>query len=279
MPLDTHTGGDRGAWDYLDRYMRDPASAYQEWRAKGYDKSYDEYLQYMSSYESGLKNADPSGWAAHEARRQGVGFSAGELQAGRARMMPGLLAGAQRTTAANPYDVAGADRSRAAQMALADQMQAQISGPSQAGMQGQQSMGQLGQQALGASGANPANARAAMLQAANVGGQMGGAVGQARLEEVIRGQAGVGGLVGGLRGRDIRSATDRQQAGMQAQNLADQRSRFSAESGTALSDMSRGSALEMYKLLQRLRAKGKADAQESRDSALRMTGSILGGVL
>lgn len=167
-----------------------------------------------------------------------------------------------RRLAQNPYSTAVADQTRAAQMALIQQMRGQMNGPSLANMQGQRALGQSGQQALGAA-AMGAPGRAAMLQAQQVGGGLAGDVGQARLAEVMRSQGGMGGAAGRLRGGSLESASNQMQAGLRAQSLADENARFSATQGSALSDANRNAALEYYKLVQRLRQKNAEKVQKT----------------
>lgn len=203
---------------------------------------------------------NPDAWARQQAARAAGGLSApaDRLVSESEALMPALLAGARRTAAANPYNQQLADRSRDAQMALIQQMRGQMSGPSLAGMQGTRALSQVGQSAAmrGALGGG----RGAMLGAANATSELAGDVGQARLAEVMRSQSGMGGVVGGLRGSDLSVAGAKQGMGLRAQELADTRARSFATAGTGLSDMNRGAQLELYKMLQRLRAAKRQQA-------------------
>ena len=106
-------------------------------------------------------------------------------------------AGANAPDRANPYSATIADQSRPAQLALMQQMRGMQSGPAIANMQGQRAMGQMGQQALMQGG------RAGMLGAQMGAGGLAGDMGQARLAEMMRSQAGIGGEAGNLRGGDL----------------------------------------------------------------------------
>lgn len=167
-----------------------------------------------------------------------------------------------RSIARNPYSAATADQTRAAQIALVNQMRGQMQGPSLAAMQGQRAMAQSGQQALGAAAMGAPN-RAAMLNAQQVGGGLAGDVGQARLAEVMRAQAGMGGAAGNLRGADVTSAGNQMQSGLRAQGLADENARWAASQGAALSDANRNAQLEYYKLIRRLQLKNQERAAQT----------------
>ena len=174
------------------------------------------------------------------------GDTAGDLNAFYNSQMPGLLAKAMPTQATNPYNAGIADQSRAAQLALIQQMRGQMNGPSIANMQGQRAMGQMGQQALMQGG------RAGMLGAQGASAGMAGDVGQARLAEVMRAQAGMGGAAGALRGADLQSANAQAGAGLSAQEQADKNSQFYATQGANLGEAARRANLEQYKLYQRM---------------------------
>lgn len=150
-----------------------------------------------------------------------------------------------RNEASNPYNAGIADQSRAAQLALIQQMRAQQAGPSLAGLQGQRGMAQVGQQALMQGG------RAGMLGAQGASTGMAGDIGQARLAEVMRSQAGMGGVAGGLRGADLRSAEAQAQAGLRAQGINDQRAQFYSQLGATLDQARARQALENFKLARR----------------------------
>ncbi len=153
---------------------------------------------------------------------------------------------AVRQQATNPYNTMVADQSRAGQMALMEQMRAQMNGPSLAAMQGQRALAQSGQQALMQGG------RAGMLNAQGAGAGLAGDVGQARLGEVMRAQGGIGGVAGNLRGADLRSADAQAQAGLRAQGLNDQQAMFYSQLGTTLDQARARQALERFKLAQRI---------------------------
>lgn len=150
--------------------------------------------------------------------------------------------GAIRQQANNPYNTGIADQSRAAQLALIQQMRAQQAGPSLAALQGQRGMAQAGQQALMMGG------RAGMLGAQNASTGMAGDMGQARLAEIMRSQAGMGGAAGNLRGADLRSAEAQAGTGIKAQSAADQSAQFYAQLGAMLDQARARQALENFKL-------------------------------
>jgi len=187
-------------------------------------------------------------------------------------------AGANAGPRANPYSALVADQSRAAQMALIQQMRGQMNGPSLAAMQGQRALGQSGQQALGAA-AMGAPGRAAMMQAAQVGGGLAGDVGQARLAEVMRAQAGMGGAAGALRGADLRSAEAQAQAGLQQRQQDDALKRFYASQGTAFADAQDRVGLELYKLKQRLALQAKQNDIAKGEAAAGTGASVAGGMV
>ena len=169
---------------------------------------------------------------------------------------------AQRVQATNPYNAGIADQSRGAQLALLAQMRAMQQGPSLAALQTQRALAQSGQSALGAA-AMGAPGRAAMMQAGQVGGGLAGDAGQARLAEVMRMQAAQGGLAGGLRGNDLNSAGYQVQAGLRAQDIADQNSRAYAQMGAGMQGAQDRMALENFKLLQRLKLAGQKTNQDA----------------
>jgi len=173
-------------------------------------------------------------------------------------LTPDFMARAQRTLAQNPYDAAYADQSRAAQLALMQQMEAARTGPSLAAMQGRGAMGQSTQQALamGAMG----QGRVAMLGAGQTGVGLASDVARARMIEDLKARAGIGGAASQLRGQDISSATQQLRSGQQAQALSDEMARFYASQGSSFSDAARSAALERYKLAQRLRQQAMQEA-------------------
>jgi hypothetical protein len=197
--------------------------------------------------------------------------SAGTLNAFAGAQTPGLMAGAVRQQAANPYSTATADQSRAAQLALIQQMRAQMAGPSIANMQGQRALGQMGQQALMQGG------RAGMLGAQGGSAGLAGDVGQARLAEAMRAQAGMGGAAGSLRGNDLQSANAQVGAGLAAQQQADRNSQFYANQGSNLSEAARRAQLEQYKLYQRMVALKSQGAEKRRDDVLNTIATIIPG--
>lgn len=135
---------------------------------------------------------------------------------------------------ANPYNAGIADQSRMPQIALINQMRGQMNGPSIAGMQGQRAFGQSGQQALGMAAGRPGAGRAAMLGAQGAGAGLAGDVGQARLAEVMRAQAGMGGAAGNLRTGDLRSADLQAQTGLQQRKQDDFMRQFYGTQGANL---------------------------------------------
>lgn len=187
-------------------------------------------------------------------------------------------AGADAGPRANPYSTTVADQSRAAQLALIQQMRGQMAGPSLAAMQGQQAMGRSGQQALGAA-AMGAPGRAAMLQSGQIGGGMAGNVAQARLAEVMRSQAGMGAAAGALRGNDLRSAEAGSQAGLTQRGQDDALRRFYASQGTALSDSQNRVGLELYKLKQRLALQARQNDLEKANAAAGSGATVAGGLV
>lgn len=169
-------------------------------------------------------------------------------------------AGANAGPRANPYSTVVADQSRPAQLALIQQMRGQLNGPSLAAMQGQRALGQSGQQALMNSALG--GGRAAMLQSANVGSGLAGDVGQARLGEVMRSQAGMGGAAGNLRGADLRSADAQMQAALQQRQQDDALRRFYASQGAALQNArDQAGANRQITYYQQLAKNNQRDAQ------------------
>lgn len=171
-----------------------------------------------------------------------------------------------RAPTANPYDAAAADRSRGAQLALMQQMRGMQSGPSVANMQGQRALGQSGQQAL--MNAAMGGGRGAMLQSANVGAGLAGDVGQARLGEMMRSQAGIGGAAGNLRGGDLRSADARAASGNAADRLTAGRQQFGLGNGINMAGIETRNALENYKFGRRVGSDVNKSQADSRDQAV-----------
>lgn len=177
---------------------------------------------------------------------------------------------AGRQQATNPYNAAVADQSRAGQMALMEQMRAQMNGPSLAGMQGQRALAQSGQQALMQGG------RAGMLNAQGAGAGLAGDVGQARLAEVMRAQGGIGGVAGNLRSADLRSAEAQAQSGLRAQGIQDQRAQFYAGLGSGMQTAQDRVALENFKLNERLKQAGAKSNAQGVSDYVGVLGSLFG---
>ena len=222
-----------------------------------------------------------AGWAENRTReligRSKAGAPLQQLRGFNEGLQPRLQAGAQRTVAGNPYQEAIANQSRAAQMALMNQMRQQQAGPSLAAMQGQQAMGRMGQQALGgAAVGGPGANRAAMLQAG--AGSSGAAMdtAQGRLGETLRSQMGLGGMAGGMRANALRGAEDQQRLGLQAQSQADQNARLNTTLGTTLSGANRDAFYDYYKMLLGLNKQGKAQEDQSKKDVADTTATVLG---
>lgn len=172
---------------------------------------------------------------------------------------------AQRGIATNPYDAGMADQTRAAQLALMQQMEAARTGPSLAAMQGRGAMGQSTQQALamGAMG----QGRGAMLGAGQAGVGLASDVARARMIEDLKARAGIGGAASQLRGQDISSATQQLRSGQQAQALSDEMARFYGSQALGMENLQAGAELEQFKLRQQL-----AKAEKERQAAAEQTG-------
>ena len=179
--------------------------------------------------------------------------------------------GANAPLRANPYSSPVADQSRAAQLALINQMRAQQAGPSLAALQGQRGMAQAGQQGLMMGG------RAGMLGAQNASTGMAGDIGQARLAEVMRSQAGMGGAAGNLRGADLRSAEAQAQSGIRAQALNDQAAQFYAGLGARGQTAADRVALENDKLNWRLKQAGRETNTREIGNYMNLLASLFGG--
>lgn len=240
-----------------------------------------------------LKDAPPTvQWAGEGVTELFLPEKAAEYRAGRllegyedtskqlrdfsAAQQPQFLARAQRTLSQNPYDAGMADQTRAAQLALMQQMEAARTGPSLAAMQGQGAMGQSTQQALamGAMG----QGRGAMLGAGQAGVGLASDVARARMIEDLKARAGIGGAASQLRGQDISSATQQLRSGQQAQALSDEMARFYASQGTALDRAARDAALEDYKLRQRILTDEKNRANQGQMNTTNTLGSIVGSL-
>lgn len=217
------------------------------------------------------QTGSPDAWIKQAVANQGQGLRVpiDRLAAQSQPVMARLVPEAQRGVARNPYDAMVANQSRAGQMALMEQMRAQMNGPSLAGMQGQRALAQSGQQALMQGG------RAGLLNAQGAGAGLAGDVGQARLAEVMRAQGGIGGVAGNLRGGDLRSADAQMQAQLQAQRLADERSKFAASRGAALSDAQRNAELEYLKLMQRLQQRASGQVAQTGQQNAQAAATVL----
>lgn len=183
---------------------------------------------------------------------------------------------AQRTPAQNPYDMGMADQTRAAQLALMQQMEAARTGPSLAAMQGRGAMGQSTQQALAAGALG--QGRGVMLGAGQASAGLAGDVARARMIEDLKVRAGIGGAASQLRGQDISSATQQLRAGQQSQALSDEMARFYGSQALGLENLRAGAELDQYKLQQQLAKAEQERADQARAQGLNVAGSILGGL-
>ena len=183
---------------------------------------------------------------------------------------------AQRGLATNPYDAGMADQTRAAQLALMQQMEAARTGPSLAAMQGQGAMGQSTQQALamGALG----QGRGAMLGAGQTSSGLAGDVARARMIEDLKARAGIGGAASQLRGQDISSATQQLRSGQQAQALSDEMARFYGSQALGMENLQAGAELEQFKLRQQLAKAEQERAEQARNQGLNFVASLFGGL-
>lgn len=184
-------------------------------------------------------------------------------------------ASATPTPAANPYSTGIADQSRAAILANMGAMRGQL-GNSLAGAQGTQAMAQSGQQALQAA-ASGAPARAAMVNAQQVGGGLANDVARARLGEVMRQQAAMGQAAGGLRANDIQSAQNFAQSGLAAQRAANERAQFYASLGGRMQGAQDRNALENFKLNERLKLAGRQQNEAAANSYIGLLSSLFAG--
>ncbi len=219
------------------RYQKDPFSALWDLiTGKG-------LAGQMSSAQGGTLNPTRT---ANEAGALAASYSIPDIR-NAAEMNSLYEAGARMGARASPYDIATADQSRGAQLALLAQMRAQAAGPSLAGMQGQQAMGQGLQAALrGAAMGQPG--RAMMVGAGQQGAGMAADVARARLAEAMRAQAGMGGLAGGLRGSDIGIASTAAQIGLQSRAADDALRQFYASQGLNLANARANLEAERQKL-------------------------------
>lgn len=203
-----------------------------------------------------------------------INDSAQSFQNTIAGQQPRFTGRASRGLASGPYETPTADSSRAAQLALMQQMEAQRTGPSLAAMQGRAGLGQMTQQALmrGALG----QGRVGMLGAQQAAPGMMSDVARARLAEDLKGQASIGAAAGGLRGRDLQSAEQELKSRQQAQALSDELARFYASQGATLDRAARDAALEDFKLRQRVLLTERNRAQQGQSNTLNTIGSIVG---
>lgn len=173
----------------------------------------------------------------------------------------------------NPYNAGIADQSRAAQLALIQQMRAQQAGPSLAGLQGQRGMAQAGQQALMQGG------RAGMLGAQGASTGMAGDMGQARLAEIMRSQAGMGGVAGNLRGGDLRSAEAQSQAALAQQRQDEARRQMYAKLGLNLQNTRDQTAANRD--ITRLQLLGRRRAQDMKlvNDTVQSGAGVFGGAI
>lgn len=174
---------------------------------------------------------------------------------------------------ANPYNTGIADQSRAAQLALIQQMRAAQAGPSLAALQGQRGMAQVGQQALMQGG------RAGMLGAQGASAGMAGDIGQARLAEMMRSQAGLGGVSGNLRGADLRSADAQSQMGLAQLRQDEARRQFYARQGALLEDARNQAMANRLIAEQQLRIKRQASDTDIVNNFLNTTASMASGAV
>lgn len=184
---------------------------------------------------------------------------------------------AERTPAVNPYQTGIADQTRAAQLALMQQMEAQRTGPSLAAMQGQGAMGASTQQALAAGAMG--QGRNAMLGSRMASSGLASDVARARMMEDLKARAGIGGVAGALRGQDLKSAEQQQQAGLAAQGMSDEMARFYGGMGNALDSTRLAAELEQFKLQQQLITAEKKRQEEATQTALRFVGGLFGGLI
>lgn len=117
----------------------------------------------------------------------------------------------------NPYNATTADQSRAAQLALASQLQSTGTANQLGALQRTRGLSQNSQQALMAAAGGPS--RMALVQANQAGGGMARDAAGAGLASLMRGQAGAGSTLGALRGADLRSAGNQQSAGLSSLGL------------------------------------------------------------
>lgn len=227
-------------------------------------------------YSNGLEEAiNPKGVAERRANELlgRTEDTSAKLLGQNAALQPQLMGRAQRTLATNPYQTGIADQTRAAQLALMQQMEAQRIGPSLAAMQGQGAMGASTQQALAAGALG--QGRNAMLGSRMASSGLAADVARARMMEDLKARAGIGGVAGALRGQDIQSAEQQQRAGLAAQGMSDEMARFYASQGSTLDRATRDALLENYKLRQRIGQSEQERAMNGQANTLQTGGTIL----
>lgn len=202
----------------------------------------------------------------------GIGNASRELMRQNQAYAPQFMERAQRTLAANPYQTGIADQTRAAQLALMQQMEAQRQGPSLAAMQGQGAMGASTQQALAAGALG--QGRNAMLGSRMAAGGLASDVARARMLEDLKARAGIGGVAGALRGQDLQSAAQQQRTGQAAQGMSDEMARFYTSQGTAFERAARDAAFEDFKFRQRALAEEQKRAEQGQANTVNTLATI-----
>lgn len=222
---------------------------------------------------------DPVGWANAKSNYEAGRLSNPGVRLGaqNAALQSAFMPLAQRPLTTNPYQAVIADQTRAAQLALMQQMEAQRQGPSLAAMQGQGAMGASTQQALAAGALG--QGRNAMLGSRMASSGLASDVARARMMEDLKVRAGIGGVAGALRGQDIQSAEQQQRAGLAAQGMSDEMTRFYASQGASLDTAARNAALEDYKLRKRLEQQNLQTGQTKNGNLIQGFGTMLGMAL
>lgn len=182
-----------------------------------------------------------------------------------------MRAGATAAPRTSPYNPAVAGQSRAAQMALFNQMQARAAGPSLAAMQGRGAVGSNLQAALASRAPNSVAGR---MGAGNAAG-LGGAVGSGALAEQMQAAQQQGGLAGGLRGRDIQGASAAGSAAVQTRSLEDAARRYYAGAGAALQNSMDQREINRYKLAERLRLQNTKNARQTSNDVMSTAATVL----
>jgi hypothetical protein len=189
-------------------------------------------------------------------------------------------AGATTPGRDNPYSSIIADQTRAAQMALMQQMQAQQAGPSVAGLQGAQALGRNAMQASAAMGGSPlAGVRALGVQA-GVGAGIAGDAASARSQDYFGSQRGGFGIASGMRGQDMRSAQDQAQAGLGVRGINDQNQLFYTGAGMGLQNANERALLAQYQAYMQAKLQHQKEQQESVGRAINTMGTLgaMGGL-